>query len=1104
MSNKYFSILMKYILLWVVVLLSTPIQVFSFGYEFPEQGVALNTETQVLLIFDAPADYVKVTPTVTPFPYFVSSDAAKLRIDGDTTPDNFKESKSIPIKVLDNGEYNVQVKATLFKGTSEPKEWTRARTFSVVAEDGKVWFGADSVRNCIRAKHNWDPEKKKFLTEDDERNFDNEMKSRGEVTFKRVWVWKGPKNDPKNSSDPLLLDEFPMQDGIKIIVKDNDHPKYPLQKGYLVNGEFKFHKPSSYTVTIESEFAGLNLDGSIDTLGKGIGNFQVVNTSGKLYQQQVSVKDGLQHVSEPNDLTGKMWAVFHGMAEMVRLAKQELQIYKEGGLKVTFPSPSNEDNSLCRSKYEIHIVLDDWYDWDTVAHEFGHAIGQEYNIVTNSCGGNHDGTNQYDYDKNKNPDTYKHKANSLDLAFSEGFATWFGVALLEKSDKNFWKIGDQTKQNTSEYEVPDEYSISEVTNYIPINKGDTLYPYSSNNLENATNNIPSETKYSEFSHKVYVPETSEKKYDVYGEDAENAIASLLWDLHDNSPEEVNKRATCADCKDKTSLGLKGVWDILNGGNIANISDFWHKLLEKAFDSTMTDFLNEEKPISGEKLKKVENAAYTFVEFGMAPFLEIPSSRLLGFLWYSPDKIDTTKQEGPSFKWKQMKTGSLLGLNKFTLALYSSDLKTLVFTKDEIKRKFPVDIDPNEIELNEFVKYQEEFVEYTLEAADLKDIQTKLQKLQPLPKLLVAAVIGETDDKVSSVTVKGPNTVSGPYFSNFVRVDVKCQEVPKTPENNRRGVKNSIAPGICQLNDNTTNYWTGNASIISYHGKNANEDNYDYPYSIIRDVIALHPNPDKQPVGFFQWQVSRDNCDRLKIMTNNLPHWEENVDITIGSWSDRGSDKLFEDVTLPFIIGEENTSYTFSDNDGQWYVVGVAFRNPVNWSAELGAICTSELPTEKPYTTGKSIILDGSHKWNGNASVISGMFTPLANDKRYGVFKDVTQVHPSPENPSEKQVVFFQWMSSDICPTLTIDVMTTDDPPEELDEPDKPALERNVKIGIKKWNDDSYQLTPVTLPYILRKKGIWNVIQVAFDNPVTQPILVEASCPGYKTPIITTD
>ncbi len=285
-------------------------------------------------------------------------------------------------------------------------------------------------------------------------------------------------------------------------------------------------------------------------------------------------------------------------------------------------------------------------------------------------------------------------------------------------------------------------------------------------------------------------------------------------------------------------------------------------------------------------------------------------------------------------------------------------------------------------------------------------------------------------------------------------------------------------------------WTGNASIISYHGKNANEDNYEYPYGITHDIVALHPKPNERPVGFFQWQVSKDSCDRLKIDTDILPFGEKNVDITFGDWSNRDSDLTFKNVTLPFIIGEDNTGYTFSDDD-EWYVIGVAFRDSVSESAKLSAICTSESPTSSSYTTtNTAIILDGGHKWNGNGSIISGMFTPLANDERFGVFKDVTQVHPS----SEKPVVFFQWMSSDICPTLTIDVMTTDEPPKPLD---KSASARKVQLGIKKWNDESYQLTSVTLPDPpLRKKSIWNVIQVAFDNPVNQSVLVEASCPGY--------
>ncbi len=302
-------------------------------------------------------------------------------------------------------------------------------------------------------------------------------------------------------------------------------------------------------------------------------------------------------------------------------------------------------------------------------------------------------------------------------------------------------------------------------------------------------------------------------------------------------------------------------------------------------------------------------------------------------------------------------------------------------------------------------------------------------------------------------------------------------------NTKRGVRNS-ADIYCPLPNDTTAYWTGNASIISYHGEDANQENYDYPYGITHDVVALHPQSNGQPVGFFQWQVSKGSCDRLKIDTDILPVSEKNVDITFGVWSPRDFDLTFENVTLPFILGEENTGYTFSDDDNQWFVVGIAFRNPLSESAKLEASCTSDFPTSNSYTMDKSIILEGDYKWDGNASIISGMFTPLANDERFAVFKDVTQIHPS----SEKPVVFFQWMSSDKCKRLTIDT-------PELNDSEKKA--QKVQLGIKAWNSESYRSSSVTLPYTLNSKGTWNVIQVAFDNPIVdKPVLVKASCPGY--------
>jgi hypothetical protein len=89
MLTKLFNALMMHILLLGVVLLSAPVlasvdKPFDLTYEFPAQGIALNTATQVSLeISDAPAWSSGVAElTVIPFPYVVpDSNADNLQVE---------------------------------------------------------------------------------------------------------------------------------------------------------------------------------------------------------------------------------------------------------------------------------------------------------------------------------------------------------------------------------------------------------------------------------------------------------------------------------------------------------------------------------------------------------------------------------------------------------------------------------------------------------------------------------------------------------------------------------------------------------------------------------------------------------------------------------------------------------------------------------------------------------------------------------------------------------------------------------------------------------------------------------------------------------------
>jgi len=295
-------------------------------------------------------------------------------------------------------------------------------------------------------------------------------------------------------------------------------------------------------------------------------------------------------------------------------------------------------------------------------------------------------------------------------------------------------------------------------------------------------------------------------------------------------------------------------------------------------------------------------------------------------------------------------------------------------------------------------------------------------------------------------------------------------------------------------------WIGNGSVISYHGENHNPNYFDtqYPFGITKDITRTHsqlnnlPNLFKQ-AGFFQWQVST-NCKNLKIDHSGI---NNNVDITIGNWNNRTNDITFKNVQLPFILGENNIGNELPN--GYWKVIAVTFNNStVNISSNnndvyntLSATCTDEPSTPLNSFTSSAMlrnqhIMIGEHQWNGNASIISRIFKSSKYDRNsgtddwpYGIFQDVTMVHKNQYKP----VVFFQWMSSDICKELEIDA-------------DLPNDEKYVTLGIKNWASNTYENKKVTLPYTIKKERLWSVIKVAFDKPVSKDARVNAYCKDW--------
>ncbi|MDM8562260.1 peptidoglycan recognition family protein, partial [Candidatus Marithioploca araucensis] len=356
-----------------------------------------------------------------------------------------------------------------------------------------------------------------------------------------------------------------------------------------------------------------------------------------------------------------------------------------------------------------------------------------------------------------------------------------------------------------------------------------------------------------------------------------------------------------------------------------------------------------------------------------------------------------------------------------------------------------------------------------------------------------------------VTVTNPDTWTTQMLeasANMARYFTDKYNIPRVRSTTpgilgHNEIKSTACPGTLPwdrwmnyLNNHENYAWHGNGSIISYHGrllpKNAG---VDWPYGITKDVVQLHQSADK-PVGFFQWQINEDGCNRLILDAPFLSPSEKKVDITMGRWDSREYDVTFSNITLPFVLGASNTPFTLSNGD--WFVVKIAFLNPLNEETRLGAICTDDTPTDAAYISGSGNVMADGYEWNGNASIISHLFRNLHDyavdsiDWPYGAFRDMTVA------ASKKPMVFFQWQNDALCPQLTLDAYDLSD------------SEKQVDVYVKLWdapNDDAREYYNQTLPLTIdsirpTKEGSWNVIQIKFRNAISGGAQIDATCPGF--------
>jgi hypothetical protein len=300
-------------------------------------------------------------------------------------------------------------------------------------------------------------------------------------------------------------------------------------------------------------------------------------------------------------------------------------------------------------------------------------------------------------------------------------------------------------------------------------------------------------------------------------------------------------------------------------------------------------------------------------------------------------------------------------------------------------------------------------------------------------------------------------------------------------------KTTLLWGVLPIVLMAENSVIGNGSIMASYKDSVSDKSHQgpYPFGITKDMTILHIINNKN-VGFFQWFINSNSCDKLKIYTTSN---SQKVNITVGPWSSRDEDRTFKNVSLPFIIGKENVKETSWFTDDSWLVTGIEFLKETSSSEGLYAECTEESATTSSYKIGQPLML-GKYRWNGNGSIISGYFksqynnwsnpsqgTNPSNQWPFGIFKDISIVHPN----IDKQIVFFQHLKSDVCSKITLDVLGAN------------SSEKKATLMYKDWNGRNYTEKSVTLPYTLSPDNLWTVVGLKFDTHFSKAYQIEASC-----------
>jgi alpha-tubulin suppressor-like RCC1 family protein len=696
----------------------------------------------------------------------------------------------IPVTINSEGRYDFKGTITVEAKDGElfyngQSTWTnRADSFGVFAFEGEVFFAGDSGRAMSKLAHrdllksnseyaSLIAKRKGIeqgtlaakLSEDEDARIKELFDEAVDKVYKKYGAKYPTKKSPTSFFKTLSVKpqkgekvnlevNFPINgdytkflplDGAKITVYNSANDKQ-IATGVLDGGAFSFVSPDnnlSFTakVTAQHNKDGIKFD--IHAADRGIIEIGFQDTN---IFNIGEVENNDNELLDIRDYEAKSWSVFQAILELERLSKTVLNFNKDTHTVLV----DLDRSSYTSSTGTIKIAKNRYFNWDTIAHEFSHAIADETKSTIAQGGAHIFGINQYDLPcdgDRSNSATCKNKEASLKLAFNEAYATWLGVSLLKNSSykKTIEGVDDDIYQGGA------TYSLEQI-----------------------------------------------KDIKAFGEDAELAISNLLWDIVDDDPEP-NQRALCKNgCEDAVRIPLREVFDsALKGKKISSVSGFYNEIYKRYASSSPTSVFKSAGNVKPEIVERTHQLGAIFAEFGIAPHINEKDNSI---------KLQSVYESTPApltLKWKQLKTGTMPGLDKFEILFFNAG-------KDKLLYK---------IVINE-LKADIDTYSYTFSNNDISGLKKAFSQSNPVKVHIIVKGIasGKGAEKGAIET--------GPYYGNLASFDVGNRHAAITvdssgsntstdPSNLRKTAANQMLCGLAGADQSSGNADARLYSVAAY-------------------------------------------------------------------------------------------------------------------------------------------------------------------------------------------------------------------------------------------------------------------------------------------------